>query len=135
MSDPKSTKRPAPISYRPPAALQGELYARLLKSGLSMNAFITKAIFDGPAPRQSRRPGVEAGKLARLLAQAALIRDRLDEIAKDSGDASAADPQPQSGPDHNGCKGGQDIAPIIAAAQQDLAILRTAILAAMGRAP
>jgi hypothetical protein len=115
MPDRKDSKRSAPISYRPPAALRGELYARQLKSGLSMNAFITKSIFDAPVPRQSRRPSMEAGELARLLGHAARIRERLDEIAE-TGDDSA-------GAQH------------IATAQEDIATLRAAILKAMGRAP
>jgi hypothetical protein len=112
MPDRNDSKRSAPISYRPPAAMRGELYARQLKSGLSMNAFITQSIFDAPVPRQSRRPAMEAGELARLLAHAASIRERLDE----SGEHGAG-------------------AQLLAAAQEDIATLRTAILKAMGRAP
>jgi hypothetical protein len=116
MPDRNDSKRSAPISYRPPAAMRGELYARQLKSGLSMNAFITQSIFDAPVPRQSRRPAMEAGELARLLAHAASIRERLDEIAAESGEHGAG-------------------AQLLAAAQEDIATLRTAILKAMGRAP
>lgn len=135
MPDRKDRKRSAPISYRPPAALRGELYARQLKSGLSMNAFITQSIFDAPAPRQSRRPPMEAGELARLLNHAARIRERLDEIAAESGEGSASDPKSQSGVDHTACNGGEEIAQLLAAAQEDIATLRAAILKAMGRAP
>ncbi|MFQ5534301.1 MAG: hypothetical protein ACE5EM_05705 [Sphingomonadales bacterium] len=139
MSDPKTTKRTAPISYRPPEAWRDELYARQQASGLSMNAFITKALFGAPVSRGSRRPPLEAGELARLLNHAARIRHSLDEIAQntlsDAGDESASDPKPCNGVDHDACNGGRKIAQLIAAAQEDIATLRSAILKAMGRAP
>lgn len=116
MPDRNDKKRAAPISYRPPTSLRAELYARQLKSGLSMNAFITKAIFDAPVPRQSRRPRVEAGELAKLLNQAARIRKRLDEIS------TGSDDDPANGE-------------LNTAVQEELATLRTALLKAMGRAP
>ena len=77
MPSKKTTKRSAPISYRPPRGLEGELLARHLKSGLSMNAFITEAIFSKSSPRQVRRPSVEKEELARLLVLAAKIHDAL----------------------------------------------------------
>lgn len=116
MPDQKTTRRSAPISYRPPVALRGELYARQLRSGLSMNAFITKAIFDVPIPRQGRRPPIEKGDLARLLNHAAQIRDRLHGIAlSDGGDST------------NGA--------LIEAAMEELATIRTALIKALGRTP
>lgn len=77
MSEKKTSKRSAPISYRPPQHLRGELAARHLKSGLSLNAFITEAIFSKPAPRQVKRPPVEKADLAKVLALAGQIRDEL----------------------------------------------------------
>lgn len=116
MPDQKTTKRPTPISYRPPVALRGELYARQLRSGLSMNAFITKAIFDARIPRQNRRPPIEKGDLARLLNHAAQIRDRLHGIALSDGDDIAN-------------------AALVEAAMEDLATIRAALITALGRTP
>lgn len=76
-------KRDAPISYRPPEILREEFRARVESSGLSVNAFITKAIFDQPTSRQSRRPSVATQDLARLLAEAAKLRGQLDTLAGD----------------------------------------------------
>lgn len=114
MTDPKNIrKRSAPISYRPPEDLRGELYARHLKSGLSMNAFITESIFGKRVPRQTRRPPVEEVELVKLLALAASIRDEL---------ASLQD-TPQ---DHQ-------MAERLVKALDDLSVLRSAIFSAIGR--
>ena len=118
MPDRKDSKRSAPVSYRPPKALRGELLARQLRSGLAMNAFITQAIFENaPVTHQSRRPPIEKADLARILNHAAQIRQQLDDIASlDDGDDNASDA-------------------LIAAATEELAIIRAAILKAMGRQP
>ncbi|WP_208249026.1 hypothetical protein WGT02_03770 [Rhizobium sp. T1470] len=76
-------KRRAPISYRPPEILRKELLARIEKSGLSVNAFITQAIFGNLPPRQSRRPSVATQDLARLLAEAAKLRGQLETLPVD----------------------------------------------------
>jgi hypothetical protein len=73
-------KREPPISYRPPEDLRAEFRARVESSGLSVNAFITQAIFAGIAPRQARRPSIEKQDLARLLAEAAQLRQQLDAL-------------------------------------------------------
>jgi hypothetical protein len=79
-----STKnREAPISYRPPEILREEFRARVEKSGLSVNAFITQAVFGQAPPRQARRPSVATQDLARLLAEAAKLRAQLDTLPVD----------------------------------------------------
>jgi len=115
MTGPKNRKRSSPISYRPPEVLRGELLARQLKSGLSMNAFITEAIFERPAPRQTRRPPIEKAELAKLLALAACIRDKLDALQNDP-----------SIPEHDDR---------LDQALDDLNMLRSAIFSALGRKP
>jgi hypothetical protein len=102
-------RRSAPISYRPPKGLAAEFDARVAASGLSANAFITQAIFG----RNRHRPD-ELQALAGLLARSAEISDRLSEI-----ELSGA---------------GDSALPIIAA-QRDLADIRAALIALMGRAP
>lgn len=69
-------KRPAPISWRPPAEKHAEFEKRLKASGLSANAFITEAVFG----RTRHRPA-ELRQQAQILAQCAEIKDRLHEIA------------------------------------------------------
>jgi len=103
------TRRPAPISYRPPKGKTAEFDARVAASGLSANAFITEAIFG----RNRYRPG-ELQALAGLLARTAHIGDRLHEIELAGIGANALP---------------------IEAAQRDLADIRTALIALMGRAP
>jgi hypothetical protein len=111
------TKRDAPVSYRPPARLRDEFRARVESSGLSANAYITRALFDRQAPRRSRRPPVEKQMLAQLLARSAAIRDALDQSARVvAGDATT-------------------IATTIMAAHDELVVIRTAILRMMERAP
>lgn len=77
------SKREAPISYRPPAHLREDFRARVEASGLSVNAYITKAIFDSAPPRQSRRPAVAQQDLARLLGEAARLRTQLEALPVD----------------------------------------------------
>ncbi len=103
------SKRPAPISYRPPKGLAAQFHARAAASGLSTNAFITQAVFG----RNRHRPD-ELQVLAGLLAGTAEIGDRLREI------------------EHAGA--GDSALPIIAA-QRDLADIRAALIALMGRGP
>ena len=115
MTEKTKKGREAPISYRPPAELREAFRARVEKSGLSTNAFITKAVFGGDAPRQSRRPAIEEKLLARLLAEAAAIRGQLHEIT---------------------LTGAQDRDTILLEmAASDLAEIRAALLLAMGRKP
>ena len=116
MPDKTRDKRQAPISYRPPAALREEFAARVERSGLSTSAFITRAVFGGEAPRQSRRPSVEEADLARLLGQCAHLRDALHEIGMAQGEDSSA-------------------ALVIEAAMDELTVMRSALLKVMGRAP
>ncbi|WP_457811902.1 hypothetical protein [Sinorhizobium meliloti] len=105
-------KREAPISYRPPEDLREEFRARALKSGLSVNAFITASIFGSPAPRQARRPAVEQRDLARLLAETARVSAQLQALAGAGHDPAALD-----------------------AALRDLREIRAACLVALGRSP
>jgi hypothetical protein len=107
-------KRAAPISYRPPQSLREEFSARVQKSGLSTCGFITHSIFSTPPPRQSRRPSIEQKLLARLLNEAAKIHGDLQQFSS--------------------CEGGE-VAAQIEAATEELAIIRTALLKAMGRNP
>jgi len=103
------SKRPAPISYRPPKNRTAAFHARVAASGLSANAFITEAIFG----RNRHRPD-ELQALARLLGEAAKISDQLHEIA---------------------LTGAGENALLIEAAQRDLDEIRAALLNSMGRRP
>ena len=109
MPDKKTKKRTAPISYRPPKELRQEFHARVESSGLSINAFLTEAVFG----RNRHRPA-ELEKLAVILAKAAQISDQLHEISL-------------AGSDDNG--------PVIEAAFGELTEIRAALLKAMGRQP
>jgi hypothetical protein len=86
MTDDTKQKRPAPISYRPPADLAEEFRRRVETSGLSVNAYITTALFNLPIPRGTRRPPVEKQMLATLLGRSAAIRDALDNATRVAGD-------------------------------------------------
>jgi hypothetical protein len=115
MPERRQKKRPPPISYRPPRALEEEFYARVDKSGLSVSAFITKSVFDNRPPRQSRRPALEQKLIARLLGEAAKIRDNLHAIAL------------------SGADNGSTL--LIEQAVSELSEIRAALLKSMGRKP
>lgn len=68
------TKREAPISYRPPKGLRDEFAQRVERSGLSINAYITKAIFAEAAPRSRRQPSERELDMTRILAPGADIQ-------------------------------------------------------------
>lgn len=103
--------REAPISYRPPQDLRAQFRARVEASGLSVNAFITAAIFGDAAPGPARRASASHADVARLLAETALLSARLENLA---GDPDAA---------------------LLAEAVQDLHDIRAACLKALGRSP
>lgn len=116
MPDKESKKREAPISYRPPAGLREEFYERVARSGLTTNAYLTKAVFDVAPGRQSRRASIEKELLARLLSEAGHIRDALHEVALSGGDSPAS-------------------TMLIEAAMNDLTEIRAALIKAIGRQP
>jgi hypothetical protein len=88
MPEQDDSKREAPISYRPPKELRAEFEQRVLASGLSTSAFITKSVFGRDPPRRSRRPSVEHEAVAQILGGLAQIRDELDAINVHLGDGS-----------------------------------------------
>jgi hypothetical protein len=90
MTEKTDKKRDAPVSYRPPAKLRDEFYRRVEASGLPVNAYITKALFNLVTPRGTRRPPIEKEMLALLLARSAAIRDALDGVARVAGDEGRA---------------------------------------------
>ncbi|MES9970295.1 MAG: hypothetical protein ABW092_09690 [Candidatus Thiodiazotropha sp.] len=112
MPERKDKKRDAPISYRPPKELREEFYSRVQKSGLSTSAFLTKSVFSHDAPRQSRRPAIEEKLLAKLLFEAAKIRQELSDLDAD-----------------------QDSTPLMEEAVQTLTEIRAALLKGLGRNP
>lgn len=104
-------KREAPISYRPPCELREQFRARVEESGLSVNAFITAAVFGEGSPKPVRRTSASRADVARLLAETALLNDRLKGLAGDANPALLDD------------------------AMRDLREIRAACLAALRRAP
>jgi hypothetical protein len=101
------TRRPAPISYRPPKGRAEELLALVAASGLSTNAFITGCLFGHL--RQRSTPEL----LCEILDRMAQIADLLHELSiADAANAEA-----------------------LQAAQNELSALRAALLLAMGRKP
>ena len=107
-------KRGAPISYRPPAGMAAEFRMRVLNSGLSVNAFITQAVFGQKAPPTRRSATLDQKMVAQLLSQSARIADKLEE----------AD---MFGP------AGQQAA--VEECRQELIEIRSCLMAALGRSP
>lgn len=102
-------KRRAPISYRPPREREDEFYARVSESGLSVNAFLTDAVFG-----RSRYRPAEMRKLAQLLSACAVIRDALDALPEADHEVRAE---------------------VLAAIHAELSEVRAALLKLMGRKP
>lgn len=88
----------------------------MTQSGLSVNAYITKALFDLPIPRGTRHPPVEKQMLAQLLFRSAAIRDALDNAAHATGETA-------------------NTADAIKAACAELELIRAAVMRLMERAP
>ena len=103
------TKRPPPISYRPPKEREEEFHARVAASGMSVNAFITESVFG-----RGRRSRGELQTLAQLLNEAARISDRLHDI---------------------GLTGPGNAALQIEAMRRELTEIRAALVALLGRKP
>lgn len=107
----EKTTREAPISYRPPHELREQFRARVEESGLSVNAFINAAVFGEDAPKPARRASASRADVARLLAETALLNERLKALVGDADPALLAD------------------------AIRDLREIRAACLKALGRSP
>ena len=116
MTEKTDKKRDAPVSYRPPAELRDEFRRRVEASGLPVNAYITKALFDLAIPRGTRRPPVEKQMLALLLARSAAIRDALDNASRAAGEDAR-------------------MAAAVEAACDELKIIGAALMKLMERAP
>lgn len=114
MTEKTDKKRDGPVSYRPPAELRDEFRRRVETSGLSANAYITRAIFNAAVPRGTRRPAVEKQMLAQLLGRSAAIRDALD---------------------HAGRVAGSDAADAMRTACEELTVMRAALMKMMEREP
>lgn len=115
MTEKKKKSRPAPISYRPPVGKREEVIARAQREGLSVSAYLTKCVFNKLPPRQTRRPPLEKKLVAKLLGEAARIRDALHEISL-----------------HGDC---QENALLVEQAVEQLIEIRTLLMKAMGRKP
>lgn len=103
-------RRRSPISWRPPAEREDEFDARVAASGLSVNAFITEAVFG-----RSRHRPAETKLLARLLASSA-------EIAEDSRELRLT-----------GAEAGNTL--LLEAIHDRLIEIRSALFTLMGRKP
>lgn len=110
-------KRAPPISYRPPERLRDEFAARVRNSGLSLNGFITRAVFAGAAPRARSKPALDHTAAALLLAQAAAIADRLGAL-------------PESAPGDS-----QERDEALHACHEELLLIRTFLMQLAGREP
>ena len=89
MDEKTDKKRNSPISYRPPAGKEDEFDARVARSGLSQNGYITECIFGEDAPRASRQPSGNAKLIAHVLSLLVRINGRLEEFAARAGDPDA----------------------------------------------
>ncbi|MDD2003612.1 hypothetical protein NLY39_03565 [Pseudomonas sp. KHPS1] len=111
----RKTKRPAPISYRPPERLREEFHTRVRNSRQSVNAFITEAVFGQAAPRSRPMSSLDQKMVAMLLSQAARINDRLEQACKSSVDGNHS--------------------PLLQECRDELAEIRSYLMLVLGREP
>ena len=116
MDEKTGKKRNPPISYRPPSGMEDEFEARVARSGLSQNGYITECIFGGDAPRAARRPVIEQRLVTQLLSQAVRLRDDLHRISLMAGNNPA-------------------VVTLLEQANAELAVIRAACFKALGRNP
>ncbi|MFZ3287770.1 MAG: hypothetical protein WA191_13095 [Telluria sp.] len=95
--------------------MREEFRARVQNSGLSVNAYITAAVFGQAAPRSPRAPPLDQKMVATLLFQAARISDRLEVGAQ----------RPS----------GADDALSLQECRAELAEIRSCLMLALGRTP
>ena len=91
-----------------------EIERRAELAGLSLGGYCKSAIFNTPPPRRSRRPVIEKVELSRLLGQAGMVGNNLNQIARQLNQYSAIDLEE------------------VSSALADVAELRTSIMKALG---
>lgn len=93
-----------------------EIKTRAAQAGLSVGAFLRALALGDPGPRSVRRPPIERTDLVRLLGHLGKIGSNINQIAKAI---------------HTACTlpGG----PEFAAIREDIAMMRSALLGALGR--
>jgi hypothetical protein len=110
-------QRQAALRVRLTEGEQAQLAAAAERAGLTLAGYARSVLLAAPPLRQSRRPPVERAELSRLLAQLGKIGSNVNQLARAANTAA-------------------EVAEAdLRAAAADLAILRTAIMAALGREP
>jgi len=87
------------------------------RAGLSLSGWARSTLLSAPPVRQARRPPVERAELARLLGQLGKIGGNVNQIARVLNGGGEADP------------------PALAGLRDDIAVMRAAIMGALGREP
>lgn len=105
------------LSIRLTDAEAEQLEAAANRAGLSLGGYARQTLLDAPPPRASRRPPIERAELARLLAHVGKLGSNINQLTKYGNMGRLVDD------------------PALAAAAADIAELRAAIMAALGRDP
>ncbi len=114
VADPKS----AVLHARCTPAQRAEVAELAARSGMSVGAYLLAVALGTPAPRAARRPPIERRELARLLGETGKIGSNVNQIARACN------------------RGREDLsAPLLAPIQAELAMIRDALMAALGREP
>ena len=105
------------LSIRLTEAEAAKLLTAANRAGLSFGGYARQALLDAPPPRASRRPPIERAELAQLLAHVGKLGSNINQLTKYGNMGRLVDD------------------PALAAAAADIAALRAAIMAALGRDP
>jgi hypothetical protein len=110
-------QRTAHLMVRLTLAERGVLDAAAARAGLSLVGYARSVLLSAPPVRQARRPPVEKAELVRLLGAVGKLGSNVNQIARVlNADGSVA-------------------SPLFAEASADVAVMRAAIMQALGRAP
>ena len=109
-------QRTAHLMVRLTPAERGALDGAAERAGLSLAGYARATLLTAPPVRQARRPPVERAELVRLLAQLGKIGSNVNQIARV-------------------LNSGGDTPPELVGVPEDIATIRAAIMAALGREP
>jgi len=106
--------RISPLSIRLSVEQRTEIVRRAESAGLSIGGYCKSVIFNCPPPRRSRRPHVEHVQLAKLLAHLGKLSSNVNQLARQiNTEGSVSIPE-------------------LVDALEDIAIIRAAIMSALG---
>ncbi len=114
LNDKVSNKRPSPFSIRLSDDERSEIVRRADAAGLSIGGYWKSVVLNAPPPRRSRRAPADHAELAKLLAHLGKLSSNVNQLARQINTEGSVD------------------LPELVDALADIAIMRNAIMSALG---